>query len=55
MVQEPKTYDVNAAGISETNWFGQAVYEAEGYTLLHSGRPAPEESPLLRNEGCCCT
>ena len=39
------------AGISETKWFGKAVYVVEGYTILHSGRPLPEESPMVRNEG----
>ena len=51
MVRELKKYEVSVTGISETKWFGQAVYEVEGYTILHSGRPVPEESPLLRNEG----
>ena len=51
MVRELKKYEVSVAGISETKWFGQAVYEVEGYTILHSGRPVPEESPRLRSEG----
>ena len=51
MVQELKKYGMSVTGISETKWFGQAVYQVEGYTILHSGRPVPDESPLLRNEG----
>ena len=42
---------MNVAGTSETKWFGKAVYVVEGYTILHSGRPLPEESPMVRNEG----
>ena len=41
----------NVTGISETKWFGQAVYQVEGYTILHSGRPVSDESPLPQNEG----
>ena len=51
MVQELKKYGVSVTGISETKWFGRAVFQVEGYTILHSGRPIPVESPLLRNEG----
>ena len=51
MVQELKKYGVSVTGISETKWFGQAVYQVEGYTILHSGRSVPVESPLHRNEG----
>ena len=51
MVRELKKYEVSVTGISETKWFGQAVYEVEGYTILHSGRPVPEESPRFRSEG----
>ena len=51
MVQELKKYGVSVTGISDTKWFGQAVYQVEGYTILHSGRPVPVESPLRRNEG----
>ena len=39
------------AGIQETKWFGSDVWN---YTLLHSGRPLPEESdPQVRNEDVC--
>ena len=51
MERELKNYEVSMTGISEIKWFGQAVYELEGYTILHSGRPVPEESPRLRSEG----
>ena len=51
LVRELKKYDVQVTGISETKWFGQAVYEVEGYTILHSGRPVPTEAPMARNEG----
>ena len=51
MVRELKKYEVSMTGISETKWFGQAVYEVEGYTILHSGQPVPENSAQFRSEG----
>ena len=51
LVRELKKYDVHVTGISETKWFGKAVYEVEGYSILHSGRPVPSEAPMARNEG----
>ena len=35
---------MNVTGSSETKWFGQAVYEVEGYIILHSERPILGES-----------
>ena len=35
---------MNVTGSSETKWFGQAVYEVEGYIILHSERPTLGES-----------
>ena len=51
MIQELKQYSVNLTAVSETKWFRKAIYQVEGYTILHSGRPVPSESPLIRNEG----
>ena len=52
MVQELKKYRMNITGISETKWFGQAMYNVEGYTILHSGRPVPGDAQRVeRNEG----
>ena len=52
MVQELKRFRMNITGISETKWFGQAVYNVEGYTILHSGRPIPTETQAAeRGEG----
>ena len=42
---------MNVTGINETKWFGKDPFEFEGYTILHSGRPLPEEAPMERNEG----
>ena len=40
------------ASIQETKWFGKDVWEAQGYTFLHSGCPLPGgEGPAVRNEG----
>ncbi len=46
MVREFNKYGINIAGISETKWFGQVVYMVEDFTILHSGRPAPEEAAM---------
>ena len=52
LVWELKRYGVSVAGIQETKWFGNDVWVADGYTLLHSGRPLPSENDrAVRNEG----
>ena len=51
-MKELKRLDVAIAGIQETKWFGKDVWNANGFTLLHSGRTMPDESePQVRNEG----
>ena len=43
---------MSVAGIQETKWFGKDVWDAQGYTFIHSGRPLPGgEGPAVRNEG----
>jgi len=43
---------MNITGISESKWFGQGVYEIDGFVMIHSGRPLPTgEDPVLWNEG----
>ena len=38
--------------ISKTKWFGQDVYEVDGFVLVHFGRPIPADGePVQRNEG----
>jgi hypothetical protein len=53
LIRELKRYKVSVAAIQETKWFGQDVWNAEGYTFLHSGRPLPtsEDDHAMRNEG----
>ena len=52
MICEFKKFRINIAAISETKWFGQNIYEIEGYTILHSGRPVPGDGDIIeRNEG----
>ena len=52
MVQDLKKYQISITGIGETKWFGQEVYSIGGYTVLHSGRPLPEQNERAeRNEG----
>ena len=51
MLHELKKYGVSIAGISETKWFGKDLYDVEGYMILHSGRPLPDDdSPMVLNE-----
>ena len=36
----------------ETKWFGNDIWQAEGYTILHSGRPMPSDGEnATRKEG----
>ena len=52
MVNELKKYSISVTGISETKWFGQEVYSVSNFTVLHSGRPRPEQGERVeRNEG----
>ena len=52
LVNELKKLNVAIAGMQETKWFGQDVWNADGYTLLHSGRTLPGDGEsLLRNKG----
>ena len=40
------------AGVQETKWFGSDIWNANEYTLLHTGRPLPDASaPAVKNEG----
>ena len=52
VVKELRRLRVSIAGIQETKWFGKNIWNADGYTLIHSGRPLPnEDEPQRRNEG----
>lgn len=42
-VWELKRYNIFVAGISETKWFGNNIYEVEDHVILHPGRKLPEE------------
>ena len=52
LVEELRRFEISITGISETKWFGQDVYEVDGFVLVHSGRPIPaDEEPVQRNAG----
>ena len=52
LVGELRRFEMSITGVSETKWFGQGVYEVDGFVMVHSGRPVPGESDLvIRNEG----
>jgi len=54
LVDELCRFDMSITGISESKWFGQGVYEVDGFILVHSGKPLPSgDDPVLRNEGVC--
>ena len=52
LVKELRCYGVSVAAIQETKWIGKDVWQADGHTSLHSGRPLPKDGePAVRNEG----
>ena len=52
VVKELKRLRISIARIQETKWFGKNIWNANGYTLIHPGRPLPnEDEPQRRNEG----
>ena len=52
LVAELHRFDISITGISETKWFGEGVYEVNGYVLVHSGILVPADGkPVQRNEG----
>ena len=52
LVEELRCFEISIAGISETKWFGQDVYEVNGFVLVHSGRPFPADGePVRTNAG----
>ena len=52
MVHELKKCGVSIAGISDTKWFGKDLCDVEGYMILHSGRPLPDDdSPMVGMKG----
>ena len=50
LVKVLRRYRVSVAGIQETKWFVKDVWQADGYTFLHSGRPLCEDGPTVRNK-----
>ena len=52
LVEELNCFEISIVGISETKWFGQDVYEVNGFVLVHSGKPYPADGePVWRNAG----
>ena len=52
LVEELHRFEISITGISEMKWFGQDVYEVDGFVLVHSGRPIPADcEPVQRNTG----
>ena len=41
LVRELRRYQVSIGAVQETKWFGCNVWQADGHTLLHSGRSLP--------------
>ena len=51
LVDELRHFDMCITGVSESKWFGQGVYEVDGFVMVHSGRPLPiGNDSVLRNE-----
>ena len=54
LVDELRRFEISIAGISETKWFGQDIYEVDGFVLVHSGWPIPADGETVqRNAGVC--
>ena len=52
MVQELRKFGLSVVGISDTKWFGNAIYDVDGFLILHSGCPVPGVGERVeRNEG----
>ena len=37
LVKELCCFNMSITGVSETKWFGQEVYEVDGFVMVHSG------------------
>ena len=37
LMRELRQYSASVGAIQETKWFGSDIWQAEGYTFLHSG------------------
>ena len=52
VVNELRRLGIEAAGLQETHWFGQAVHSVGNLVVLASGRSLPPPgAPFLRGEG----
>ena len=52
LIGELRRFEMSITGVSESKWFGQGVYEVDGFVMVPSGWPVPGESNLvIRNEG----
>ena len=52
LVEELRRFEISITGISKMKWFGQDVYEVDGFVLVHTGRPIPADGePVQRNGG----
>ena len=51
-MRELRWYNMSVGAIQETKWFGNDIWQEEGYTLLHSGQPMPSDHEnAIRREG----
>ena len=52
LVSEMRRYNVSVGAVQETKWFGNDIWQADGYTLLHSGRSLSGDGEnAVQNEG----
>ena len=52
LMRELRQYSVSVGANQETKWFGSDIWQAKGYTFLHSGRPMPSDHEnAIRREG----
>ena len=52
LVRELKRFRMGVVCVSKIKWFGEDIYEVDGFTVLHSGRSVPQSGEAIqRGEG----
>ena len=49
LVRELKRFRMDVVCVSETKWFGEDIYEVDGFTVLHSGRGVPQSGDAIQH------
>ena len=49
LVQELRRFHMSIACISETKWFGDDIYEVDGYTAIYLGHSVPQSGDAVQH------